>query len=113
MGKLNMKLVITTFAVFLAFLLPAKADWICDSNGTSCYPAPPGAYAPPDIPPFYVDPIYDAPPSIYIPPAYTTRTGRTIHRRPIHTFKVQGTLVARRNCAVIKERRGAFSLLCR
>ena len=106
-----MKLVIATFAAFLAFLLPAKADWICDAQ--TCYPAPPGytAYVPSEIPPIYVPPDYVDTPAPYR--GYTTRTGRTIHRRPVHTFKVQGTLVARRNCAVIKERGRSFSLLCR
>jgi len=105
-----MKLVIATFAAFLAFLLPAKADWICDAQ--TCYPAPPGytAYVPSEIPPIYVPPEYVDTPVYPRSRSHTTRTGRTIHLR---TYRIQGRFVGSRNCEIIKERGRSFSLLCR
>jgi hypothetical protein len=114
---------ISVVLVFMFILSgTAKADWICDAQ--SCYPAPPGyqAYIPDDInaplyvepePAYYNAPIYDPVPMPHPRPSYTTRTGRTIDRRPIHNFHIQGKVIAERNCKLVGEHKRNFSLICR
>jgi hypothetical protein len=57
-----MKLVLAALLILIAFPLAAKADWVCDSSGTVCYPLPPPGFT--DILP--IDPDHRMPP----PPSY-------------------------------------------
>jgi len=105
------KLSIAAFAwlALFAFLLPAKADWVCDAN--TCYPL---AVHPP------VPVIVDVPEPA---PAPTWTRHRPVHKpmpkpappkaEDTHKFVLHGKFIDMRSCAIIKEKGSAFSLLCR